>query len=180
MARSITLYAGHHVCVVGVGGAAASLTFTSRASPIFWSSLAHRQLTPWLLLALVIGAHAQFCPAVSTQTDPTTLDAAVAAEPLSLLPKDFPPLRDGARPRTNTCLPHEQLTDNPPKALWDSLIDRVFTRFAEHSDKGRSHVSLPVSQALHMRGSVPATRFLVGREWAHVHGAHDGSMHCLV
>lgn len=114
----------------------------------------------------------------------------VASKRLDIaVPSDSPaflkalPTRSGARPETNPCLPHYQKTDNPSKAVWEALIKRVFseqnTNFPGSTGPHRSLVSLPDSQALFLDGdpSVPCARAFIGKEWAHIHGASDGSAH---
>lgn len=88
------------------------------------------------------------------------------------------PARRGDRPRTHPVTPHEQLDQNAPREMQEALYERM--RNLPGVVEGRSNVSLPTSRALHLdlrAGSGPWTAFMVGREFAHLHGYHDGSMH---
>jgi hypothetical protein len=92
------------------------------------------------------------------------------------------PKRSGARPDTNPCLPHDQRSQNAPRKIWTQLLDRVFAseQFADASGPHQSLVSLPSSQALFMKPGASLRHAMVGREFAHVHGEHDGSLHLLL
>lgn len=91
------------------------------------------------------------------------------------------PARAGPRPKTNPCLPHQQTSENPSKELWDKLVARVFSAdlFPGSTGPHRSLVSLPDSLAMFLDGNpaIPCTHAVIGKEWAHVHGAKDGSLH---
>lgn len=63
------------------------------------------------------------------------------------------------------------------------MVDRVFqgtdALFPGSTGPHRSLVSLPDSLALYLDGdaSIPCARPFIGKEWAHVHGVTDGSLH---
>ena len=87
--------------------------------------------------------------------------------------------RSGSRPLTNPCLPHAQKSDNPTKEVWNELCLLVFQSniFEGANGPNRSMVSLPDSLALFMNDDCPCKNAFIGREWAHVHGESDGSLH---
>jgi hypothetical protein len=91
------------------------------------------------------------------------------------------PTRSGKRPMTGPEIPHQQLDQTAPVELQEELwrrmaaLDRVWT--------GRSDVSLPQTRALHLDPAVavgPPEAFMVGHEFAHLHGASDGSLHAML
>lgn len=74
--------------------------------------------------------------------------------------------------------PHEQFDQTAPvdvqRRLW-----RLMTGL-EGVSVGPSGISIPSTKALHLhprKASGPATAFLTGTEFAHLHGEHDGSLH---
>lgn len=88
------------------------------------------------------------------------------------------PHRTGPRPRTGPAIPHQQLSQNAPDWLQEELwrrmddFDGVLT--------GPSGVSLPETRALHLEPELaagPPEAFMVGTEFAHLHGPQDGSLH---
>ena len=88
------------------------------------------------------------------------------------------PARRGDRPRTHPVTPHEQLDQISPGEMRDALYERM--RNLPGVVEGRRNVSLPTSKALRLdphAGNVPYEAFMVGREFVHLHGYHDGSMH---
>jgi hypothetical protein len=75
-------------------------------------------------------------------------------------------------------MPHQQLDQIAPPRLQEELWSRM--QGLEGVRAGRSGVSLPESRALHLQPSLaagPPEAFLVGTEFAHLHGATDGSLH---
>jgi len=91
------------------------------------------------------------------------------------------PQRSGERPSTRLAMPHQQLDQTAPVELQEELWRRMSA--LEHVRTGRSGVSLPESRALHLDPSVargPAESYLVGTEFAHLHGAADGSLHAAL
>lgn len=87
--------------------------------------------------------------------------------------------RAGSRPKTNSCLPHSQLTDTAPLRVWESLKARLFSEFPGTEGPKRSLVSLPDSLALTVAAGAPFVErnSLIGPEFAHLHGSRDGSLH---
>lgn len=97
---------------------------------------------------------------------------AVARERLGL------PRRNGLRPLTRPHNPHQQLSDNAPPELQEELWARMIALAGTLI--GGSRVSLPDTRALHLRPELahaPRTAYLVGTEFAHLHGPGDGSLH---
>lgn len=91
------------------------------------------------------------------------------------------PRRQGPPPRTGPVVPHEQLDQNGSAELGAVLWRQMSS--LEGVRTGRSGISAPSTRALHLRrelalGSPDA--FLVGTEFAHLHGAHDGSLHATL
>lgn len=94
------------------------------------------------------------------------------------LPDGVLPPRSGPRPEVSWAIPQQQLSDNAPIAIQESL----FTRLAALPDvvSGPSKISVPGARGLSLPdGHGPAEAFLVPevREFAHLHPAHDGSLH---
>lgn len=88
------------------------------------------------------------------------------------------PRRAGPPPRVRQGMPHEQLDQNAPEALQEELFRRASA--LPHVHVGRSLVSVPGARAFHLdpahaRG--PPESRLVATEFAHLHPAHDGSLH---
>lgn len=78
-------------------------------------------------------------------------------------------------------MPHQQLSQTAPEELQEKLWGRMTGLSGVHA--GRSGVSLPESRALHLdpplaRG--PKEAFMVGTEFAHIHGPTDGSLHAML
>jgi hypothetical protein len=102
-------------------------------------------------------------------------DVAMDDHDLQLLP------RTGERPATHKAMPHQQLDQIAPAELQEELWRRM--EALEGVRTGRSGVSLPESRAVHLdpelaRGQPEA--FLVATEFAHLHGASDGSLHAML
>ncbi|WP_133802521.1 luciferase domain-containing protein [Kribbella caucasensis] len=89
--------------------------------------------------------------------------------------------RSGPPPRTGPAIPHQQLDQNAPVELQEEL----WRRMSSLSDitTGPSGISFADTRALHLRPESArpgAERFLIGTEFAHLHGPADGSLHaCL-
>lgn len=95
-----------------------------------------------------------------------------------LLPEGRLPERDGPRPEITTTTPQEQLTQNSPQALQEELVARVRQLAGVHT--GPSAISVPGARAFALVDAAgPSEAFLVPRagEFAHLHPAHDGSLH---
>lgn len=91
------------------------------------------------------------------------------------------PARPGERPSTRLAMPHQQLDQTPPSELHDELLRRMTT--LEGVSIGVSGVSLPESRALLLDPQLargPADAFMVGTEFAHLHGPRDGSLHAML
>src|SRR5512146_1949484 len=84
-------------------------------------------------------------------------------------------------PRPPPSNPHTQLEQNAPPAMYDALARRLFA--LPHVVEGPSGVSVPGARALLVEPSHrlgPRDSFMIGREFAHLHPATDGSLHaCL-
>jgi hypothetical protein len=88
------------------------------------------------------------------------------------------PARSGPRPETGPAIPHQQLSQNAPESLQEELWRRMIG--LEGVRTGPSGVSLPETRALHLEGGLavgPPEAFMVGTEFAHLHGLEDGSLH---
>jgi Family of unknown function (DUF5519) len=87
------------------------------------------------------------------------------------------PQRAGPPPRTGS-VAHGQLDQNGPVRLQEALWERM--RPLDGVRTGHSGISSPESRALHLEQTLsrgPDDAFIVGNEFAHLHGAHDGSLH---
>lgn len=103
---------------------------------------------------------------------------APSAGSLSFLPAGTVPERSGARPKTNSCIPHAQLADLSPPALHTRMLERVFgptQPFVASTGPHPSVVSVPDTLAHHMREGAPCTHPIMKREWAHIHGVQGGT-----
>ena len=91
------------------------------------------------------------------------------------------PPRTGQRPETTDCAPHEQVSQNSPLEIHTLFKARAFQLpFIERRPSG---ISVPGAEALvlpkdHVCG--PPEAFMIGREFAHVHPAYDGSSHLML
>jgi len=88
------------------------------------------------------------------------------------------PERAGRRPDTGPAMPHQQLSENAPAELQEELWRRMSS--LEGVRTGPSGVSLPETRALHLDPDLaagPPDGFMVGTEFAHLHGPEDGSLH---
>jgi hypothetical protein len=88
--------------------------------------------------------------------------------------------RAGPRPRTTPTNPHTQLTQNAPADLQERVF--VFAGSLDGVEVGSSLVSVPGARAFHLPESAHDAReaFMVGREFAHLHPASDGSLHMVL
>jgi len=91
------------------------------------------------------------------------------------------PTRTGERPTTNPHMPHTQTSQQAPVELQEALFQRISN--LPGVIVGRSHVSVPGARAFHLdpasAGGSP-DGFMVGTEFAHLHPAHDGSLHLIL
>lgn len=90
--------------------------------------------------------------------------------------------RPGLKPKTTNGTPHMQVEQTAPQDLWERLIR--FGGELANVRLGPSGISLPDSIAMLVDDSIykggDPNAFMVPNEFAHVHGARDGSMHlCL-
>ena len=91
------------------------------------------------------------------------------------------PPRTGQRPETTDGAPHEQVSQNSPLEIHTLFKTRAFQLpFIERRPSG---ISVPGAEALvlpkdHVCG--PPEAFMIGREFAHVHPAYDGSSHLML
>jgi hypothetical protein len=75
-------------------------------------------------------------------------------------------------------MPHQQESDNAPVHLQEALFEKVVA--LEGVSTARSLVSVPGARAFVLEAEYakgPPQAFLAGREFAHLHPAHDGSLH---
>lgn len=93
---------------------------------------------------------------------------------------ELPP-RPGERPRTTPCAPHTQISQNSAPEVHRAFKVRAFELpFVRREPSG---ISVPGAEALvlpHEHACGPPEAFMIGREFAHVHPAHDGSMHLML
>jgi Family of unknown function (DUF5519) len=91
------------------------------------------------------------------------------------------PIRSGDRPTTGPAIPHQQLDQTAPVELQEELWRRMAALDGVRT--GRSGVSLPQTRALHLDPALAlgtSEAFMVGDEFAHLHGASDGSLHAVL
>ncbi|MGH7746213.1 MAG: luciferase family protein [Candidatus Dormibacteria bacterium] len=92
------------------------------------------------------------------------------------------PSRSGPKPATSLGMPHQQLDQQPDdSAPRNALAQRVFALPGVVEE--RSGVSVPGARALVLEehaAAGPATSFMVGREFAHLHPAPDESLHVVL
>lgn len=88
------------------------------------------------------------------------------------------PERAGPRPATSTQLPHRQLDQNSPPAVYEAMLARLGQ--VEGAEQGASTISVPGARALFRPACGPCNLrfgFIRGREFAHLHPQSDGSLH---
>lgn len=91
------------------------------------------------------------------------------------------PRRTGEAPVTNPAMPHTQVSQTAPVELQEALFERLAALTGVVV--GRSHVSVPGARAFHLDNAHAAgsrEAFMVGTEFAHLHPAHDGSLHLVL
>ncbi len=99
----------------------------------------------------------------------------------STLPTGDLPGRSGPRPEVSWTIPQQQESQNAPVDLQEQLFEEVRTLPAV--DVGASRISVPGARGFTLReGSNDEQAFLVPRvgEFAHLHPAHDGSLHVVL
>ena len=88
------------------------------------------------------------------------------------------PVRQGEPPKTTTSNPHEQLTQNPDADVYQLFKTKLFT--FNGVSRRPSIISVPGSEALWLNEGQACNcenGFMIGREFAHIHPAYDGSLH---
>ncbi len=86
--------------------------------------------------------------------------------------------RNGRAPHVVGPAPHAQVTDNAPVELQEQLWDRMRALAGVHV--APSMVSVPGARAIVLdddQPTGPGEAFQKGREFAHIHPHHDGSLH---
>ncbi len=90
------------------------------------------------------------------------------------------PVRPGPKPRTTDFSPHGQISDNPELAVFE----RMKAKFLELRgvEVGASLISVPGTIALFVPEDHDCNPqgCLIGREFAHIHPAVDGSFHMML
>ncbi|NVJ03836.1 phospholipase [Myxococcus sp. AM001] len=136
----------------------------------------------WLLVAQSLAVAACTSPEKEAPRPPAS--AAAPAPGMAAPEPGFPlPRRQGPRPETSdappgTPLAHMQLSQQAPTALQEQLFLRASAlpgvRVAP------SGISVPGARAFWLHPELargPRAAFQVGTEFAHIHPAHDGSLH---
>ncbi|MEJ7808387.1 MAG: luciferase family protein [Telluria sp.] len=85
------------------------------------------------------------------------------------------PQRQGPKPTTTPSTPHQQLDQTSPPDLQDALWLRMLSLAGTSARP--SGVSVQGTRALWLDEAGNAAAFMVGREFAHLHPAYDGSLH---
>ncbi|MEO5664958.1 MAG: luciferase family protein [Nocardioides sp.] len=88
------------------------------------------------------------------------------------------PQREGDRPQVHFRIPQTQLTDNSPSHLQEALFERISG--LDGITSGPSMISVPGARGfVAPEADGPDDAFLVaeGKEFAHLHPEHDGSLH---
>jgi len=91
------------------------------------------------------------------------------------------PERAGPRPQVSWTIPQQQESQNAPAHLQERLFEQV--RTLSGVDVGPSRISVPGARGFTLReGSDDGQAFLVPQvgEFAHLHPAHDGSLHLVL
>jgi phospholipase/carboxylesterase len=91
------------------------------------------------------------------------------------------PEREGPRPAVSWTIPQQQESDNSPVAVQEALFARMSALPGVQS--GPSRISVPGARAvLAPDATGPEEAFLVpsAKEFAHLHPAHDGSLHLVL
>jgi luciferase-like monooxygenase len=94
------------------------------------------------------------------------------------LPSRSGPKPDTTRPSPTEPRPHKQITQNAPPEMQEELFRRASSLAGV--SVGDSLVSVPGARAFHLDETLargPREAFQRGREFAHLHPVHDGSLH---
>jgi hypothetical protein len=87
--------------------------------------------------------------------------------------------RPGPRPKTRYALPHQQLDQTPPRAIYEALLARFIA--IPKTTNGPSLISVPGARGLFLcPGPCNERAFLREREFAHLHPPEDGSFHMIL
>jgi len=88
------------------------------------------------------------------------------------------PRREGEKPLTRKGMPHQQISQNPPAKIYNMLAQLLFS--IPDVEEEMSLISVPGARALWLVSEDASDDvFMVGREFAHLHPPHDGSMHLM-
>ena len=119
--------------------------------------------------------HERFSFLTRPEADDRTADSVL----WTALPEGHLPLRAGQRPAVSWTIPQEQLSDNAPRQLQESLFARI--RLLAGVSTSQSAISVPGARGLMVKPApeAPVDSFLVpsAGEFAHQHPSHDGSLH---
>src|ERR671924_83721 len=88
------------------------------------------------------------------------------------------PVREGPSPEVAGPMPHSQATQNAPRELQEQVVQAALS--LPGVSEADSLVSVPGARAFVLDEQLargPDEAFQAGREFAHVHPAHDGSLH---
>lgn len=94
------------------------------------------------------------------------------------LPQRRGPKPETTRPSREQPSPHQQVSQNASPEWQEALFERI--RALPGVTVGESLVSVPGARAFHLDEAMargPADAFQRGREFAHLHPVHDGSLH---
>lgn len=94
------------------------------------------------------------------------------------LPQRSGPKPDTTHPSRERPEPHKQISQMAPPHMQEQLFMRA--QALAGVSVGKSLVSVPGARAFHLDEALargPAGAFQRGREFAHIHPAHDGSLH---
>ena len=94
------------------------------------------------------------------------------------LPPRSGPKPDTTRPSRAHATPHKQISQNAPPDMQEELFARASSLAGV--SVGDSLVSVPGARAFHLDEALargPREAFQRGREFAHLHPVHDGSLH---
>ena len=94
------------------------------------------------------------------------------------LPERSGPPPETTRPTRTRRIPHSQRSQNAPVELQEALVERALA--LPGVSLAPSLVSVPGARAFVLDEATtqgPPEAFQAGREFAHIHPAHDGSLH---
>lgn len=97
------------------------------------------------------------------------------------LPRRHGPRPEVTHPTRDNPHPHQQLSQNAPIELQEALFERA--RSLEGVSAAPSCVSVPGARGFHLDPALalgPPEAFQCRTEFAHLHPAHDGSLHATL